>query len=628
MKKITLLFSFIAVIITTAVNNSNAQALNYVEPSLLVNYPAAVAGIKNFTKTNDGVATNTNNWGRAIDSIWWQIPLVKTLDSVANNSPAQPANSLTGKFAMVYRGTNQFGEKALNAQNAGAMGIIIVNNVAGGPVGMAAGNVGAQVTIPVLMISQADGDAINAQMHNGQNVAVSLTRWGFNFQHDLGIVNNSLPLFHASAIPMFELKVASNPYPYNLYTGCFIANLGTSAEVDIKLKSTAIFTPTTGSPMTIHSDSISYASTFNPIDSIDEISSTSKYNLPAINSLGKIQVNYSLSAAATDLQPGNNTLSYSTVVTDSIYSKGRINETTGDPIFTMAYRFNSSANDVWGPLYCVREGGHKAWTSQFSVSNGTAGSSLNGSFVNIYAYAWNDANGDSIIQVGELSLEGAAAKQFTTADSNYKTFSADYQNINTPGTPVVLKANTWYWIAAEVAGTMYLGCDGDINYYSRSRYSFNVSPRIHEPWAPQYSGDLSSAAATDNLMQYPFTKQNSTIIDSVGFLSSKGLVPAINLRVSKMPLGVNEVAGNTDNGLSLYPNPAVNDLNIKYQSKTSNNVTIRVIDGLGRIIYRQQKNLAGGQTTISTSNFETGTYYLVVQEEEGKMVAKKFVVVK
>ena len=42
--------------------------------------------------------------------------------------PAGPGlNDLTGKIAIVYRNTCEFGYKALQAENAGAVGVIIVN---------------------------------------------------------------------------------------------------------------------------------------------------------------------------------------------------------------------------------------------------------------------------------------------------------------------------------------------------------------------------------------------------------------------------------------------------------------------------------------------------------------------
>jgi hypothetical protein len=75
---------------------------------------------------------------------------------------------VNGKIAVVYRGDCEFGTKALNAQNAGAVGVIIVNNEAGNAtIDMGAGVSGAAVTIPVVMVSSNVGLAINAALNSG-----------------------------------------------------------------------------------------------------------------------------------------------------------------------------------------------------------------------------------------------------------------------------------------------------------------------------------------------------------------------------------------------------------------------------------------------------------------------------
>ena len=74
---------------------------------------------------------------------------------------------IAGKIAIVYRGTCEFGMKALNAQNAGAVAVVIVNNIPGPPVGMAGGTSGASVSIPVVMISQDAGALIHDEVVAG-----------------------------------------------------------------------------------------------------------------------------------------------------------------------------------------------------------------------------------------------------------------------------------------------------------------------------------------------------------------------------------------------------------------------------------------------------------------------------
>lgn len=70
--------------------------------------------------------------------------------------------SLSGKIALIDRGTCEFSAKVLNAQQAGAVGVVIVNNVASAPAAMAAGMFGSSVAIPAIMVAQADRPALTA----------------------------------------------------------------------------------------------------------------------------------------------------------------------------------------------------------------------------------------------------------------------------------------------------------------------------------------------------------------------------------------------------------------------------------------------------------------------------------
>ncbi|WP_341281316.1 S8 family serine peptidase [Paenibacillus sp. FSL H8-0537] len=68
---------------------------------------------------------------------------------------------VTGKAALISRGSITFGEKALNALNAGAAAVIIYNNATGGFSGTL--NAGVDY-VPTLSISQEDGLALKAKV--------------------------------------------------------------------------------------------------------------------------------------------------------------------------------------------------------------------------------------------------------------------------------------------------------------------------------------------------------------------------------------------------------------------------------------------------------------------------------
>ena len=86
------------------------------------------------------------------------------------------AGAVAGRIAVVDRGVCTFVVKAKNAQNAGAAGVLIVNNVAPGAPGMAGTD--ATITIPVVSVSLADGAAIKAQLALPAAVSLRIARQG------------------------------------------------------------------------------------------------------------------------------------------------------------------------------------------------------------------------------------------------------------------------------------------------------------------------------------------------------------------------------------------------------------------------------------------------------------------
>ena len=121
-----------------------------------------VVGTASFGPTN---FTLTGNLVVAIDAVG---------DTEDGCTALTNAGAIAGNIALIRRGTCNFTVKAANAQAAGAIGVIISNNVAGVAPGL--GGADPTITIPVLSVSQADGNTLRTQLALPATVNVTMTR--------------------------------------------------------------------------------------------------------------------------------------------------------------------------------------------------------------------------------------------------------------------------------------------------------------------------------------------------------------------------------------------------------------------------------------------------------------------
>ncbi len=117
-------------------------------------------------------------YGQPISTVNLTADAVLVNDGTAN--PTQgcfslASGSLTGKIALVDRGTCASNVKVYNAQQAGAIAVIMLSDVAGPPPGMGGGVFASLITIPAMSMTQADGAAIKAALMSG-SVNITITQ--------------------------------------------------------------------------------------------------------------------------------------------------------------------------------------------------------------------------------------------------------------------------------------------------------------------------------------------------------------------------------------------------------------------------------------------------------------------
>ena len=113
----------------------------------------------------------TDGWGQPIADGYAAGDLVLVDDGTTSSqlgcNELINGNQVEGNVAVAVRGSCSFSLKAYHAQNAGATGLIIVNDQTGSMSTLSAGDQAGSVSIPVVMISQEDGTDLLNHLQSG-----------------------------------------------------------------------------------------------------------------------------------------------------------------------------------------------------------------------------------------------------------------------------------------------------------------------------------------------------------------------------------------------------------------------------------------------------------------------------
>ena len=543
-----------------------------------VEAPATIAGPYGFTSTNDVAGWGSPDLLDTANAVMDTLMFVD--DGTAGTNPqgnpmsaegCNPLiNDLSGKIAVIYRNTCQFGTKILNAENAGAVAAIIINREPG-LVNMAPGDDGANVTIPAIFIEDATGLIITNEMANGPVVGFIGTR---SFSYNVAIENSGIIRPEAASMPA---ALAQDNSEYDVQLGAWITNPG-SQDNNVTLKAvitqggTTLYDQTSASSPILSGDSV-YVS----LPTFSQASySTGMYNLTySVNEGDTLEEFSQDNVISQDFHLSNT--KFSTATLDS-------NENLDLSPF---YRPSNATGSVSMCVPFLDPNASRMAAMGVSFAAVVSGGDLTGRYFTVYGYEWSD-------QFTDLNDPNAMVSAYNVAATGEFTYPNDsaYQEVYVPFMqPMQLMDNQRYLFCVNTFDTdVYIGFDDKLDYTQN----------------------------LDNVYSQPVS-----VVENSGTWYLTGFGADVTSGVS-VELTTNlSLEDNTMNDIKAYPNPATTNINIPL-SGVQGNGNINILDITGKLVQSLNVNV-NNMITLDVSELSNGTYTFNLVLEDGK--SSKFNVV-
>ena len=503
------------------------------------------------------------------------------LSAEACNGPL--INDLTGKIAVIYRNTCEFGYKALQAQDAGAVAAIIINRE-DEIVQMGGGVEGLNVTIPCVFVTSLTGNQLVTEMSNGPVVVFLGSKVGA-YVNDIG-ANSGQALVSPYG--------GANSLQYDGFEpGIQVYNYGTDDQTAVSINakidgpSGTVYDETVGPVAIVSGDTLAIFP-----GNTDAFPAWSEGIGNYEN--GEYTLTYTMDLGGTDDSDFDNVLSSSFSITDGT----TIGTLAVSPVdasgMPMANTYPSNATTEYQGCVMIQEPNSSTMAVQgmyFIPHTDTSVNDLAGSEIFGNAYQWDDG----WVDLDDPNYDFAAATTNAFNALNIVTFGTHYPASNDDVddvayiefvTPFLMVDNQRYLFCLQTfeTATISFGYDNTINYDGNEGiYRQPVAPvHIDGQW---YSGGWSGASA-----------------------------PALSLKTFD-PAEV----GITDADILVggaFPNPTTDAVTITVNATGA--ATLNVTDISGKIVMNSLVDLGTGSTKVNTSQLEAGVYVFTVIMENGK----------
>lgn len=526
--------------------------------------------------------TYASGWGAMMDTVAINGKLVLVDDGSAADSlgcgTLVNGAQITGNIAVVYRGSCEFGMKALNAQNAGAIAVVIINH-SGEPISMGGGAVGSSVTIPVIMISTVDGGNLRPFVDAGNLYAFIGNKTGL-FGNDIGFYQENVIVARSAGLPTYMAKD-------NVNVGAWIYNYGYNNQPNVTL--TADVSDGTSS---LYSNTSAGAAIAAGDSLFVSLPTYSRNGLAK----GFYSLTYSIQSDSTDQYNGDNSVVTNFYITDSIYSKSGFYADSLVPRMGGGSASSTSGNDF---ALCIMldeadYGTNKAVHGLSFGAGVASGATLIGKSLELQLYEWDFVDTASFAFNDAVRLDDGSSFYDYEAELSYDFVYQKFSN------PINLVNGKHYAACVYNAyDSVYLGTDTKIDY-DQAEISYN------EYFAPILVGGSW---------------------DVRGF--SGGTNPAaILVHIGVGTIGVEETKAVRAEVVP-FPNPAVNYISVPLNEIHNGTVKLEVFDLAGKLVKSESVNMANTKMfNANTSSLENGTYMFNLKFDDNSTTSFRVAIVK
>ncbi len=576
--------------------------------------------------TNIATITDDGTWGFGADTtgpVTAPVFCVPGIDSFA--CQALTPGSLAGKIAIVHRGPDPllglgavcgFGTKALNCQNAGAVGILMIYEPRDGqandamPSGIIGNNGtnsdGLDVHIPVIVISRPDGRRLKPLLCDSGII----TMGGFLAEYSSDLRINpakgciSPP---AAAMPNFLIRDTGQ---FAFTPSVEVLNMGNQpqASATATVKITRFFQGNTDLlyEHTLPVPAMSAATTVPDTAFVDFPHFDIATAVPGTNRIGIYTLQYAVTPQASSPNPNDDVLEYVFQITEDKFSLARLDNNGQDII---SKDFVSPALDGVPPSNRVYRYGVAFETKAIDLGDSIlvksvrfgvrAGDTVDFTALNINAelFEWADADDNGGVSDAELNQIGNGLLTFDDDSMNGKLFTVSMEDLVTGASPVLLAANKRYLVLMtyrgdDIVSWSFDDTDDGFSYFRffEEQRTYNFSPLFVNQWFAGYVDWPVAALRVD----FDF-RDNGTPLNNAGLM-----------------LG---------GAVTLSPNPAHERFRISVSEKVARSeLKYELKDLSGRVL--KTGTIAGAETQVSTAGLAPGLYQVRVFGGQGSAVRK------